>query len=443
MHLSKISLALRQWGIGQAAFSPLSLFAFDEQGAWYDPSDLTTIFQDRAGTTPVTADGQTVGKILDKSGRGNHAVAPNDSSRPLYKTDGTYHWLQYDGVDDKLLTNSISFGSVLGTSFAGTKHATGSTFWVDYCFPADTGTGFWACGQSGGTGNYPDAMASDVIYEVMGSRLNPATRDQLYIESTNKNVVTTSEVVTLQTGYIGLSGYAGLLFTGNMYGFILLNRAVSVYEKHCSGEWMAAKSNTSIYPLIGDIGNSVISQYGIYSAVVDLMAGVSGGYIAYPGDTIDQQSAKWTAQTPCLKSIYDAVVINAGINDIAPVSAATIIGKLQTLVNLVSADTNATCKVVISTITPARSRFISLFGAVDGEAAYQEWLLVNQAISGAGATPITGVDGRVTSHTTTLNDGSGSLAGAYAVDDIHPNEAGRQVIADAWRAVLVTLGVVT
>ena len=65
------------------SFSPASLFASGEQGAWYDPSDLTTMFQDRAGTTPVTADGQTVGLILDKiKGCGNHAIAPNDVSPP-------------------------------------------------------------------------------------------------------------------------------------------------------------------------------------------------------------------------------------------------------------------------------------------------------------------------------------------------------------------------
>ena len=90
-------------------FTPADLFKLGEQGAWYDPSDLTTMFQDRAGTTPVTADGQTVGKILDKSGRGNHAVAPTDAARPLYKTDGTYHWLQFDGVDDSLSTAAIDF----------------------------------------------------------------------------------------------------------------------------------------------------------------------------------------------------------------------------------------------------------------------------------------------------------------------------------------------
>ena len=92
-------------------FTPADLFKLGEQGAWYDPSDLTTMFQDRAGTTPVTADGQTVGKILDKSGRGNHAVAPSDAARPLYKTDGTYHWLQFDGVDDSLSTAAIDFTS--------------------------------------------------------------------------------------------------------------------------------------------------------------------------------------------------------------------------------------------------------------------------------------------------------------------------------------------
>lgn len=53
-----------------AAFSPLSLFASGAQGVWYDPSDYGatgTLFQDSAGTTPVTAVEQPVGLMLDKS----------------------------------------------------------------------------------------------------------------------------------------------------------------------------------------------------------------------------------------------------------------------------------------------------------------------------------------------------------------------------------------
>lgn len=48
-------------------WTPYQLFAAGEVGAWYDPSDITTLFQDAAGTTPVTAAGQVVGLMLDKS----------------------------------------------------------------------------------------------------------------------------------------------------------------------------------------------------------------------------------------------------------------------------------------------------------------------------------------------------------------------------------------
>ena len=44
-----------------------ALFAAGEQGVWYDPADFSTLFQDSAGTTPVTAVGQPVGLVLDKS----------------------------------------------------------------------------------------------------------------------------------------------------------------------------------------------------------------------------------------------------------------------------------------------------------------------------------------------------------------------------------------
>lgn len=53
-----------------------------DNGAWFDPSDLSTLYQDAAGTIPVTAVGQPVGKILDKSGNGNHATQSITASRP-------------------------------------------------------------------------------------------------------------------------------------------------------------------------------------------------------------------------------------------------------------------------------------------------------------------------------------------------------------------------
>lgn len=64
MQLTSLSLALTRAGF--LSFSPASLFANGEVGAWFDPSDFGTMWQDSAGTTPVTAVEQPVGLMLDK-----------------------------------------------------------------------------------------------------------------------------------------------------------------------------------------------------------------------------------------------------------------------------------------------------------------------------------------------------------------------------------------
>jgi hypothetical protein len=70
--------------IGDMNWNPSAIFYGGEPGVWYDPSDITTLFQDNLGATPVTAAGQTVGRILDKSGRGNHATQATLAQRPTY-----------------------------------------------------------------------------------------------------------------------------------------------------------------------------------------------------------------------------------------------------------------------------------------------------------------------------------------------------------------------
>jgi hypothetical protein len=81
-----------------ASFNPLSL----SPSAWYDFSDLSTLFQDTAATSPVTADGQSVARVNDKSGNGRHLTQATAGFRPLYKTSGGLSWLESDGVDDVL-----------------------------------------------------------------------------------------------------------------------------------------------------------------------------------------------------------------------------------------------------------------------------------------------------------------------------------------------------
>ena len=61
----KMSILRRNLGAG-AGFNPISLFKEGREGAWYDPSDLSTLFQDAEGTIPVTSHGDPVGLMLDK-----------------------------------------------------------------------------------------------------------------------------------------------------------------------------------------------------------------------------------------------------------------------------------------------------------------------------------------------------------------------------------------
>jgi len=100
-----------------------SLFSAGEQGIWLDPSDFSTLFQDAAGTTPVTAVGQPVGKILDKSGRGNHATQATAASRPTLQQDSNgMYYLSFDGTDDGMATPSINFtGTDKMTVWAGVR----------------------------------------------------------------------------------------------------------------------------------------------------------------------------------------------------------------------------------------------------------------------------------------------------------------------------------
>ena len=100
------------------------LFANGEQGFFYDPNDLSTMFKDAEGTTPVTAVGQPVGLIRDKSGRNNHAYQTASASRPLLQRNATTgaYYLAFDGADDFLVTNNINFTATDEVSlFAGVR----------------------------------------------------------------------------------------------------------------------------------------------------------------------------------------------------------------------------------------------------------------------------------------------------------------------------------
>ena len=118
LRLPRLGAMMRSGG-----FSPASLFAGGIAGAWYGPSDLSTLFQVSDGTTPVTTAGQPVGLMLDKSGRANHATQTTAAARPTYQTAPDRVTL--DKVDDRM-TVTVPTGGFTGTMVLATDQGTAS-----------------------------------------------------------------------------------------------------------------------------------------------------------------------------------------------------------------------------------------------------------------------------------------------------------------------------
>lgn len=161
---------------------------------------------------------------------------------------------------------------------------------------------------------------------------------------------------------------------------------------------------------------------------------------ARAGDTILQQQTIWTNDP--YKANYDWIIVRIGLNDLNPEeSAATALGRYQTLINTINSGKKAGAKVIVGAMTPCKQRLIDVYNPTNGLVAYQKWLDMNTAIMGGGANAITGTDAQINSYNTKLNDGNGNLAATYDTGDgIHPNNTAREIIGDVYDAALQALG---
>lgn len=79
------------------------LFAGGRKGLIYDPAATGAVFQDTAGTTASTAN-DPVGKLLDQSPNGYHALQATSGSKPTLRTSGGLSYVEFDGSSDFLAT---------------------------------------------------------------------------------------------------------------------------------------------------------------------------------------------------------------------------------------------------------------------------------------------------------------------------------------------------
>lgn len=99
---------------------------------WWDFSDPTQMFTDTGLTTPVTADGDAIAGVTDKSGQANHLTQGTAGNRPLYKVNRINGWptALFDNTNDFLSRTTYTGGAISqpDTLFLVVKVATTASF---------------------------------------------------------------------------------------------------------------------------------------------------------------------------------------------------------------------------------------------------------------------------------------------------------------------------
>ena len=225
-----------------------SLFSNSEVGFAYDPNDLSTLYRDAEGTIPVTAAGQPVGLMKDKSGRNNHAFQTVSAQRPLLQKDSVtgYYYLLPDAVDDFFITDSIDFTATDAMSLFSCSINTSSLPYqniLELGISPLTGTFLLRCPQvskpfylSGGTAKVQreSTAISSVLSGTVLSCVSKISTDTLRLRFNGFEDSLNTDQGTGNYGdyplYIGARGGTSQQFKGRIYGLIGVCRLTTISE---------------------------------------------------------------------------------------------------------------------------------------------------------------------------------------------------------------------
>ncbi len=248
------------------------LFSNGEQGFFYNPNDLSTMFQDSAGTVPVTGVGQPVGLIRDKSGRNNHARQTNSASRPILRQNavtGAYY-LEFDGSDDFLQTSNIDFTSTDEVSlFAGVRKLSDASigmlaelsasaatnngsFYIITAFNTTTAFRFHTKGSNGGATSIASpasayAGQTSVVLSVK-SKTAASSQINLRVNQSNYQSVNTEALGNYGNYPLYIGRRAGITYTfkGHIYSLIGVGRLTTGGETVAIEKELAKRTGVTL-----------------------------------------------------------------------------------------------------------------------------------------------------------------------------------------------------
>jgi len=245
---------------------------------WYDASDITTLWQNTAGTTPVTASGQTVLRWNDKSGNGNHLTI--SSGGPAYTTGvmNALPVIYFNG--NKLANTSVSMGSITNNfTVLGVIQVTSNSGWdnwiewgngnvgggdmdvyMDSAARSGGANGSMEFAYNGGTGAYTAASVTGQPAFLFADGVNQTTSPSLFsiwkngtAETSRNPTSVTTHSTSLTQFRIGPSGSSQLPH-GNIAELIIVNTGTNTLsngnrqqiEGYLANKWWGAGTNNPL-----------------------------------------------------------------------------------------------------------------------------------------------------------------------------------------------------
>ena len=246
---------------------PSALFAVGGVGLWLDPSKRASLSQDSAGSVPVTAAGQPVGRILDQSGGARHATQSTSAARPTYQIDaGGRPYLYFDAVDDWLSTAAFDWGSDAVTLVLALRKRSDTDEGTLLHFGDFNSTPSFLVGGPGGSPSDKFFAFSRGTTRTPTISTSPAHSAPLAAVvtmqgriSTDTNILRINGVqVSSAAGDQGASASYGVqqMFIGrrggtvapaqmDLYGLMVINRLLSPAELALAEAWAAAKQGVT------------------------------------------------------------------------------------------------------------------------------------------------------------------------------------------------------
>jgi hypothetical protein len=237
-------------GASEAAFAPSDIAGYSRD---WNFADATKLYTDVAHTTSVTADGNTIGAIVDGVGGTVYLVASgDDTTRPTYKTNiqNGLSVGRFDGSNDYIGHATAITADASQTIFVVLKKSSAATNTNHHALSVAAGAQFYTNTDHGASGglNYFSNEASGIVamtntptdWNIVALKYTSAASVSIYFNGGAPNTFDPSDGYATSTALFLASNVAGAQLGDFDYGRVVV--------------YSAALSNTDLDLLFSYLG---------------------------------------------------------------------------------------------------------------------------------------------------------------------------------------------